>query len=386
MFAFGASAKESQDSTKTKFSEKVRLRGYVKNMQTFQVPNFDYVSHGNLIHNRLNFRFYPTQKVTGGLEIRNRVFSGDLVNFDPNYAQAVDVDPGLIDLSWAWLDTPGLVGLSQLDRVWLKWANAKWDVTIGRQRINWGVNAFWNSNDLFNTFNLADFDYEERPGTDAIRVQRFLKNYSSIEVAIAPAKNKEDWIGAAMYKFNRWTYDFQLIGGWWKEDVVIGGGWAGNLKTAGFKGEVTYFHPQEMWQDSVGTLSASISFDYMFNTNTYTMIGLMYGSAGMDQTLNLNDLSNLSLGAASLPSAKNLMPTKYNMLVSVSQPITPLISGSLVAIYSPGVDLLFAMPSISISIASNWDFSIFGQTTFLDNGSVFKNFGTSIFARIKYGF
>jgi hypothetical protein len=386
LFGMLANGQAVDDSTKSKFADKVRLRGYVKNMQTFQAASLDYLAHGNLIHNRLNFRVYPNKQVSMGLEVRNRVFSGDLVNLDPNYTATVDVDNGLVDLSWAWLDTPGLVGLTQIDRAWMKWTNAKWDVTMGRQRINWGVNAFWNSNDLFNTFNVADFDYEERPGTDAIRVQRFLKNYASLEVAIAPALDKNEWVGAAMYKFNKWTYDFQAIGGWWNKDVVIGAGWAGNLKTAGFKGEVTYFHPQEMWQDSVGTVSASISFDYMFKTNTYAMMGLMYGSSGMAQTLNINDLTNLSLGASALPSAKNLMPTKYNLLLSVSQPLTPLINASLVAIYSPGVDLLFAMPSVSMSVASNWDLSLFGQTTFLDNGSDFKNYGTSIFVRLKYGF
>ncbi|MEX2595784.1 MAG: hypothetical protein WEC59_02555, partial [Salibacteraceae bacterium] len=263
------------DSTSKKLSEIISLRGYVKNMQTFQMADLNYVSHGNLVHNRLNFRVYPSKSVTVGLEVRNRVFTGDLVNINPFYAQSVDIDDGMVDLSWAWMNEPGMVGLSQIDRGWVKWNNAKWDVTLGRQRINWGVNAFWNSNDLFNTFNLVDFDYEERPGTDAVRVQRFFQNATSFDVAIAPSQYDSTWIGAGMYRFNKWTYDFQLLGGWWNDDVAIGAGWAGNLKNAGFKGEVTYFHPQHNWEDTTGALSASISMDYVLKGNLYVMGGLL---------------------------------------------------------------------------------------------------------------
>ncbi|MEZ4721050.1 MAG: hypothetical protein R2813_04130 [Flavobacteriales bacterium] len=386
MFVISFTGFSQSDSASKKFSDVVKLKGYVKNMQSLQMADLNYVSHNNLIHNRLNFRIYPSKQLSVGVELRNRVFTGDQVNFNPYYSKAVDFDHGLVDMSWAWLDESGVVGLSQVDRGWVKWNNSRWDITVGRQRINWGVNAFWNSNDLFNTFNLVDFDYEERPGTDAVRVQHFFKNYSSLDIAVKPSKYDSTWVGAGMYKFNKWTYDFQVLGGWWNEDIAIGAGWAGNLKTASFKGEVTYFHPQENWQDTAGAVTASISIDYAFSGGLYVMGGLMYGSLGADTTLNLTALANSAITSTTPPSAKNLMPTKYNAMLSLSRSITPLITGSLVGIYSPGVNLMFLMPSISIAVANNWDFSIFGQSTFLDNGANFRNYGTSVFARLKWGF
>jgi hypothetical protein len=374
------------DSAGRSFKDVFQLKGYVKNMQTFQMADLNYISHGNLVHNRLNFRIYPTKSMSIGLEVRNRLFSGDMVNFNPAFASSVDYDDGLLDLSWLWLSEPAVVGLSQIDRGWVKWNNEKWEVCLGRQRINWGVNAFWNSNDLFNTFNLVDFDYEERPGTDALRVQRYMKNYSSLEVAVAPSRNDSSWIGAGMYRFNKWTYDFQVLGGWWKQDLALGVGWAGNLKTAGFKGEATWFQPREQGPDSGGVLSASVSIDYVFKGNLYVMGGMLYASRGADSTLNITALSNAGISGLRPPSAKYLMPTRYNVLMSVSKPITPLVTGSLVGIYAPGVHLLFLMPSVSVSVAGNWDLSLFAQTTMLDNGSAFRNYGTSVFARLKWGF
>ena len=166
--------------------------------------------------------------------------------------------------------------------------------------------------------------------------------------------------------------------------MAIGAGWAGNLKTASFKGEVIYFHPQDNFGDTSGSVTASISSYYVFKGNVYVMVGIMYGSAGLDKSINPAALAGTSIGSAAPPSAKNMTPTKYNILASVSKPITPLINASLMGIYSSGVNLVFLMPSVSV--ASNWDFSIFAQTPMLDNGSYFRNYGTSIFARLKWGF
>lgn len=386
LLLFSSVGLAQSDSTAKKLTDYYQLKGYVKNMQTFTMADLNYVSHQNLIHNRLNFRFYPSKSITIGVEVRNRVFTGDMVNFNPFFTQSVDFDNGLADLSWAWVDEPGLVGLTQIDRGWVRWNNDRWDVTVGRQRINWGVNMFWNSNDLFNTFNLVDFDYEERPGTDAIRVQHYFKDYSTLDIAIAPSEFDSTWVGAGMYKFNKWNYDFQVIAGWWNEDVALGTGWAGNIKNAGWKGEVTYFHPQENAEDTNGALSASISVDNMFKGNLYIMGGVLFNSQGIDSTFNLTSAQSAAFAGGAPPSAKSLMPTKYSAILSISRPINPLVNASLVGLYSPGANLLFVMPSLGFGIASNWEFSLFAQTTFLDNGHVFRNYGTSMFARLKWGF
>jgi len=57
------------DSTGKSFTDIFQLRGYVKNMQGFQMADLNYVSHSNLIHNRLNFRAYVSPTVTFGVEL-----------------------------------------------------------------------------------------------------------------------------------------------------------------------------------------------------------------------------------------------------------------------------------------------------------------------------
>jgi hypothetical protein len=287
------------------------IRGYVKDMQT---SSFSSLAPGvivdNLIHNRVNIKLYPTKSITGTFEFRNRLFWGETVSGTPNYSDQYDRDPGLVDMSWILVNDPHVSLLTQIDRAHLNWSNDKWEVRVGRQRINWGITSFWNSNDLFNAYSFTDFDYEERPGVDAVRVQRYLNGMSSVEFAIKPSTNDKDWVGAMVYRFNKFQYDFQLLGCWYNEDLTIGGGWAGNLKEASFKGEASYFHPRESFADTTGSVSVSTSLDYMFKKSVYASVGYLFNSGGSVENLSLANLSPMNVPV----SAKNLMPAKHSAL------------------------------------------------------------------------
>ena len=64
---------------------KFTASGYVKDMATFNFARKDSTLVDNLIHHRLNLAWYPNTNFTAKLEIRNRIFFGDLVNLFPNY-------------------------------------------------------------------------------------------------------------------------------------------------------------------------------------------------------------------------------------------------------------------------------------------------------------
>jgi len=359
----------------------LELRGYIKNMQILSTDrDFEAITNDNLLHNRLNIRVRPLKSTTLGVELRNRIFTGESVDAVPNYGSLVAQDSGLLDMSLILAETDALVVLSQVDRLWINWSNEKWEVRAGRQRINWGINLFWNSNDVFNAYSLIDFDYEERPGVDAIRVQRHFSKMRSVDIAIKPSEHDDKWIGAGMYRFNKWGYDIQLLGSWWNEDVAVGAGWAGNIKNAGLKGEATYFHPQSNWQDTTGEWSASVSADYVFANQLFLTGGFLFASTGVDSSFTIDQAL-----ISTVPSAKRLMPAKYNLLGNLAYPVSPLFQLGLVTTYSPGVNSLFVMPSAGYSIADNWEVALFGQSYWLDTGK-FINLGNGVFIRLKGSF
>ena len=369
---------QAQDSTSRK---KFQLRGYVKEMQTTSfsalVPG---TVNDNLIHNRLNFKVFPTKSTTVALELRNRILWGGTTSATPNYGAAFDQDPGMVDMAFLWVEDPHWIFTTQVDRLYFNWNNEDWEVRIGRQRINWGITSLWNSNDLFNAFTFTDFDYEERPGSDAIRIQRYFGGMKNIELAVKPSTNDSTWVAGMIYRFNKWQYDVQILAGWYNQDVAVGLGWAGNIKTASFKGEATYFHPQEQFTDTAGALSISASIDYLFPKNVLASVGYLYNSIGLNTNLNLSNLGVLTVPV----SAKSLMPARHTAMLSAGFSINPLLSVNIAGIYSPKLNFILAMPSISYSVSPSWELAFFAQAYWV--GSAFDNLGNGLYLRLKYSF
>ncbi len=54
------------------------------------------------------------------------------------------------------------------------------------------------------------------------------------------------------------------------------------------------------------------------------------------------------------PSAKNIYPFRYSVMVSSAYPITPLISSNLALLYSPGPNALYIGPGFTLSRTSIW--------------------------------
>ena len=77
------------------------MNGYVKDLQMimFTEINQEWITN-NIIHNRLNFKWYPSTSLTLKVEMRNRFIYGEMVK-DPvmDYAKYVDVESGILDLS-----------------------------------------------------------------------------------------------------------------------------------------------------------------------------------------------------------------------------------------------------------------------------------------------
>lgn len=370
-----------QAQTPDSLPSKWEMRGYLKDLQITQfTTDKNSLLTGNLLHHRLNMKWYATHRLTLAAELRNRLFYGEQVKYTPNFAKSIDVGNGIADLSVIWASENALVLHTIIDRFYIDYQANKWSIRAGRQRINWGVNTAWNPNDLFNTYNFLDFDYEERPGTDAVRVQYFFSDFTNLELAIEPATNPHEWVAAAKGAFNRYEYDFQVLGGIYKTDAVAGLGWAGNILNAGFKGEVAYFHPYRQPTQNNGAWSAATGLDYMFAKGWYLNGAFLYNSAGQTSLNNLVALYNTTL------SPKNLMPTRYNLMLQTAKSFTPLLNGSMAVLYSPNGQLLGLLPAVSYNLSVNWDIDLITQCFFARTNNAFNNLGNAVYLRLKWSY
>ena len=360
----------SIEGVSQKLNPSFSLNGYVKYLPAYMDYSFFESENNHLIHNRINFRGYFGDNLSIGLELRNRVFFNDI--------PSIQGDDGLVNMSYFIVREDNFVFNSMVDRLWLKYQKDKIEISIGRQRVNWGVNTIWNNNDLFNAYNFIDFDYIERPGSDVVRFIYTGDNLSSFELVYMPNERK-GYALAGLYKLNSFGYDFQLLAANYFNDIVLGGGWAGNIKNAGFKGELSYFFDKENIENS---LSFSSSLDYSTKNGFYFLGSYLYNSNGMNES---NFLSLININANVL-SPKNLMPSKHSYLLQVNKPISPPLNMSLNILYGKGIKLLYVSPSISYDISSNLDAGVIVQYFYLDNFGDFKNLLKGYYLQLKYSF
>jgi hypothetical protein len=361
--------------------KRVEWRGYIKDLQTASFVNSaDSLTSLHLLHNRINFKFGLSEKFSGRVEIRNRIFYGDQLKLVNDITHTIARYDGLFDLSKLWVNEKTLVVHSLIDRILLQYSTDKWDIKAGRQRINWGIHTIWNPNDIFNAYNFLDFDYEERPGTDAIRIQHYGKNNTSVELAYKPGKRNAETIAAVLYKFNKKNYDIQLLGGVYQQDILIGTGWAGSLEKAGYKGELSYFHPRKNWTDSSGSFCFSLMADQTFKKDWYISIAALFTSnpaaAGFSNgTILTSDLS-----------AKQLFPYRYAFYTGLLKVFSPACSMNISLIYSPEKNSLILFPSWSWNLAKDFDLDFTAQSFFAKEARRYKTGGTTLFLRGKWSF
>ena len=366
---------------KPSFTQKPEWSGYIKllnNGTNVNLDGFNDFLMTSWVHQRLNGRWDFNSNFTFHLGWRNQFFYGDQVELDPIFAERLENGQNdIADLSFTITQGSRHLWNSTIDRLYFEYLIGDLEISLGRQRINWGINTLWNPNDIFNAYSFVDFDYEERPGSDAMLIRYYLGEVSSIEVAGKFSSNKEEMVLAALHKFNTSEYDIQTLMGYANGYWTIGGGWAGNLGNAGWKGEWSWFI------DDLGnrenTFLVTTGVDYTFSSGWYMSGGYMYNHRGIGGA----SIASLALFEV---SAQNLYPYKHSIVLSNLFPATPLLNLGLTTVYSMNSSHpLFLIPTIVYSVGQDWDLDFTGQIGF-EKGDSYYSPSQSLFLRLKWSF
>lgn len=375
-------------TAKLSAQDKMSFSGYLSDMQTvYHIP--DHWLWENTLHNRLNLDLYPTSWLTASVQLRNRAIFGSTIGKIPGYAEALDGDMGWLDMTWATDgdlgDSAGYVLTSAVDRLWFQFTFGNLEVKAGRQRINWGQTLVWNPNDIFNSYSYFEVDYPERPGSDALRVSYYTGNASTIEVA-AKVDSARRVTAAGYFRFNTLGFDIQFMGGvYQEEDLVLGTGWSGNLGSAAFRGELSYFRDLNQFKDTTGYFMSSIGFDYTFSNSLMIQIEGLYSAFAK----NMDVYSFLQFYSGNL-DVKSLGFTPWSFFGNISYPLTPLLNGAFATIWYPDWKGVYLGPSFDLSMNSNMDLSLILQyftAEFEDSfGATYREKNTFGFLRFKWSF
>ncbi len=373
-------ALQAQDNTGN--TRNWTLSGYVKYMQTISFQHVDEQwMTDNLLHNRLIFNWNITNNLTFNTQMRNRLFYGETVSGFPQYPDIINRDNGLANLTWNIFKEKSAFMNTTFDRLYLDYNLGKFQVTVGRQRINWGQSFVWNPNDLFNSYSFFDFDYEEKSGSDAIRLQ-FYPSYSSKLDLVVKVNKNNDVTAAALYRFNKWNYDIQFVGGYYdSRDFVIGAGFSGSLLKGGLSGEASYFHPKENFADTTGSFVASLGYNYTWANSLMLQFEALFNGYGKSSgDFNITEFYFMQL------TPQSLSLTKYSFFGQVSYPFTPLFTGTVSAMYNPNDHSVYTGPSLSYSLAENLELSVYGQYFTSDTPVDEGGKGVFLYWRIKWSF
>jgi hypothetical protein len=362
-----------QDSATSR--SRLDVNSYIKDMGSF---SFDkdaksYVST-NLLHNRLNIKWKPQRSITGSVEVRNRIYWGDLVSSTPDFHRSLKNDNEWLNLSVIWASSNNLVFQSNIERLLIEFRHRKWNMQLGRQRVNWGITTAWNPNDIFNNYNFLDFDYEEKPYTDAVKVQYNFSDSSGIDVAINPYGDIKKSIAAARYSIDKWGYHLQMIAGVYRNKMTAGFGWAGKLGNIEYKGEGQAFIGEN---DSANRFNYSLEVSYQSKKGWYFSSSILHNSSGFSEPVNNVDKINFRF------SPINLMPARWNIIAIISKKFTPDLSSSIRQVYCPRVNLFIVYPSLTYHLFESIDADLIYQSFFLELQNRFQPTSHNIYVRLK---
>jgi hypothetical protein len=270
-----------------------------------------------------------------------------------------------------------------VDRLNVKLALSSFDLTIGRQPLNFSKGYFWSPLDVFLPFSPRTIDREFKSGVDAIRLDVPLGRASGINViAAAGAPLTFDFAtnqlvqSSRVFAFDAGSsaalaraftdiggFDLSLQGGSVYGGYHVGAGVAGEVATLGVRAEATYFFARDTAPLDVPSQPSPVEVQ-LFRTAPRFLVGFerrfensLYVSA--EYLYNGVVPGNGDYYTPTLQLAFGETPDLSRHLagVVVSYDIIPTLVARLagVAGFAPGVSGLIA-PSLDWSVAENADF------------------------------
>ncbi len=335
----------------------------------------------NQFNARLDLRWYPTRELRGYAAGRVLTTYGGIVESVPGYGSLATRDPGWLDLTYELSSAADHVAYLNFDRFSIQHTSGSLEIQAGRQRVNWGVNQVWNPNDIFNASSFFDITYVEKPGSDAMRVRYYTGPVSSAEAAVKV--DFDDRVTAAgLFRTNIGGYDVQLLAGSVQGALGAGFGWSGQLGTAGFNGEVTYFGAGGAGAVTDEQLMVSAGANYTFPSSLMLSTEFIYNSLGATEPPG----STFVLDAIFV-DARTLSRARWNVMAAAQYQLSPLSRLGLASVFSPDDRSVYVSPQIDHSLSNNITLSVVGQLLLGDAETQFSSDnGSSVFAWLKGSF
>lgn len=357
------------------------FKGHLKLLNNLFVPNPDTLVWftDQTLENRLELKWDIADWLRFDVQSRSRFIYGDFVQTIPNYSSLIGNQNELVNLSFIWADGHSFVGHTEFDRLLARFNLNRVELTIGRQRINWGIDLVWNPNDIFNTFSYLNLEYPERPGTDAVNLKVYTGVLSYFDLVYQPHKIADSSAYGVRYRANVARTDFQAIVARMPGYYVWGGGLSSEVGQFALRSEVSYFCAQK--SDSRSGFVATFSADRSFGSNSFVQLSLLFNSFGSKR--NYEPLSLIE------PRAQNpmmLSQGKVNLFVGVNSTVATLFTPSVAFLINPTDGSAVVVPSIGYSVSDNLMLSLTAMLFTGRQANEYPNIGQLVYFKVQWSF
>ncbi len=323
---------------------------------------------------RLRLEFKP--RLTDQLELNVTLDQEVLMNDFSNTSQFGMIrqlnQRGLswLDGDYVSADTDHAYIRTALYRLYAKYETAHSRWIFGKQMIDWGRMRFFSPADIFNQPLPTSLEYDERLGFDALNVEFFSDDFTSLNLIYGPAGDPSG-MSQVLRLFKKFdTYDTFVIAGNHQERIVSGFGFDGYLGQAGFRGEFTY-----TYSDDEEYARASIGLDHSFTEKTTGIVEYFYNGAAN------GDYDTFSTNL--LDSRERLSLEKNLISFMVLHELTPLLKAKLATIVDPRGASVFVNPELRYNVRENLDVAAGAQLYVENEDSEFQRQQNLFYVEMK---
>ncbi|MCK0152862.1 hypothetical protein MWU49_04045 [Alcanivorax sp. S6407] len=238
------------------------------------------------------------------------------------------------DLSSDWLnETTGNQQTRaghEIDRLSWRYMTDLFAVTAGRQPIDWGTGRLWQPHNVFGAFAPTDLDTEFKPGVDALLVETWPSDFSSLAFAAVAAPQHSDQrdSGAGYYRGQIGEQsELLLLAATVDRDQILGAGWESAWGGMGWRVESAVY---ELEASDETPVFAIAGLDYRFASDWVVVAEWYYQSAGASRESELP----VFLADPAIPFTLKQQQARNVLGLAVEKELTPLWRGSYLLLTS----------------------------------------------------
>lgn len=249
-----------------------------------------------------------------------------------------------VDADKAYVNSGNLYAEFVLYRAYLKYDAAPLQMTVGKQMIDWGRMRFYSPMDLFNPISPFAIDRDERPGVDAVDIDFSPRDDIHLDTVYAAGRTFSDSSVGSRLLYRWHDYDLFLMGGDFQNAKVVGGGFDGYLRNAGFRGEFTQTHGEsgrDFFRGAVG-------LEYSFFTKL-SVLGEYFYNGGADDSDPVALIDSYRFFTQTLTLKKHLVG------LAAEYEIHPLVKAANYVLYDAEGSSFFINPEIRYNMRANLD-------------------------------